>query len=901
MAKEGVTLDTVTITIESDASKSTAGLDKLAASLTNLKSAISGGFANINKLANGLANLKTSSEGLSDVAKNLEPLSKIGEALKPLSDIKATGFNKIINSLDKIPVAMNNITPNAIENVARVSNELGAALSPLASKLESIGQGYSAISKLADKYGVSVTKVRDKSQSTVSVMTRLKNALSKLSTPFRKLKDSSSDFGKVASRHFDKVTSKIKQLGLSLIGTRTIFTMVRKAVSEYMQLDEELSKFTTNVWRALGAQLAPVIEYVMELFKQFVRVIYSFVYAITGIDLIARANEKAMAGWGKSAKDALGTLQKFDDLNVVEFPKSTGSDNKLIELDKIDLTPIQWLVDLIKELKDAIKNAFDTGEWLGVGKVVAKILNKTFEKINVNTLKNKLFKVVDDVNDYINGFIDNLDFQQIFEKLSDMFITLFSGFDRFIRHIPWKKIGKMIGTALSSTKIGDVIVSALDIVGSITKGFTDAFTNIPWDKVGKNLSDTIRRTLSKLDEIIKDIPWNKIGNAIKDFILNIDWVGIFNDILKILLSLITGLGETILGLLGIKLPEGDGDSTDFSEKLDEIKTKLEPFKEDVGYIFNDLTTVEIPKALDKGKDNWSKFTNDLKTIWDENGPIIEENVTNTMNNIGKKLKSLYENDFKPSFDNIGKDYDKLYNNHIQPFMTKLGNNAATWTKLFSMISGSTTESTGIIGKVISWLSDMFTSRFGVILDVVGWVIDAVTDLATTLVGFASGDWKTGLMGLYNIAADVLNPIIKLINSVINTINEVKLKLKQWGIETPGSILTPLKEIERYDVSTGKRGTSKGSKGYATGGYPEKGQYFYARENGIPEYVGSIGTQTAVANNTQIVEGIKQGVKEAINEADFEFTNVVNVGNETLYKAQKSYNKMQNNKYGTINV
>ena len=93
----------------------------------------------------------------------------------------------------------------------------------------------------------------------------------------------------------------------------------------------------------------------------------------------------------------------------------------------------------------------------------------------------------------------------------------------------------------------------------------------------------------------------------------------------------------------------------------------------------------------------------------------------------------------------------------------------------------------------------------------------------------------------------------------------------------------------------------GFRGYATGGYPEKGQYFYARENGIPEMVGSIGSQTAVANNMQIVQGIKQGVKEAIQEADFNFTNVVNVWNETLYKKQQAYNKLQNNKYGTINV
>ena len=55
-------------------------------------------------------------------------------------------------------------------------------------------------------------------------------------------------------------------------------------------------------------------------------------------------------------------------------------------------------------------------------------------------------------------------------------------------------------------------------------------------------------------------------------------------------------------------------------------------------------------------------------------------------------------------------------------------------------------------------------------------------------------------------------------------------------------------------------------GYATGGMPESGEFFKAREDGIPELVGTIGHHTAVANNTQIIEGIKEGVLEAMQQA-----------------------------------
>ena len=55
-------------------------------------------------------------------------------------------------------------------------------------------------------------------------------------------------------------------------------------------------------------------------------------------------------------------------------------------------------------------------------------------------------------------------------------------------------------------------------------------------------------------------------------------------------------------------------------------------------------------------------------------------------------------------------------------------------------------------------------------------------------------------------------------------------------------------------------------GYASGGFPETGQMFIAREKG-PELVGKIGGRSAVVNNSQIVEGIKQAVLSAMLQAN----------------------------------
>ena len=63
--------------------------------------------------------------------------------------------------------------------------------------------------------------------------------------------------------------------------------------------------------------------------------------------------------------------------------------------------------------------------------------------------------------------------------------------------------------------------------------------------------------------------------------------------------------------------------------------------------------------------------------------------------------------------------------------------------------------------------------------------------------------------------------------------------------------------------------------YASGGFPEIGEMFIAREAG-PELVGSIGKKTAVANNDQIISGIESGVYRAMMAA-----NSTNGGTQTI--------------------
>lgn len=92
------------------------------------------------------------------------------------------------------------------------------------------------------------------------------------------------------------------------------------------------------------------------------------------------------------------------------------------------------------------------------------------------------------------------------------------------------------------------------------------------------------------------------------------------------------------------------------------------------------------------------------------------------------------------------------------------------------------------------------------------------------------------------------------SSALKAIEEVQDEIANLGTSLPSSYKTEL---------VGPHG--RAIPGFASGGFPTSGEIFMARENGMTEYVGSMGNRAAVANNDQIVSGIASGVAAANSE------------------------------------
>lgn len=126
------------------------------------------------------------------------------------------------------------------------------------------------------------------------------------------------------------------------------------------------------------------------------------------------------------------------------------------------------------------------------------------------------------------------------------------------------------------------------------------------------------------------------------------------------------------------------------------------------------------------------------------------------------------------------------------------------------------------------------------------------------VGSIKAAWS-GLSGWFD--ANVCQPMRSVVNWLVGAVEEAvnapiralngfRIDLPDWARQLTGwsSLGFSVSEVRLPR--------------FASGGFPEKGQLFVARESG-PEMVGQMGGRTAVANNDQIVDGIKQGVIDAM--------------------------------------
>lgn len=317
---------------------------------------------------------------------------------------------------------------------------------------------------------------------------------------------------KQVGQNLKNSVKSVKRFALSLIGIQSAYRGVTKAISAYMSYDSDLQESLQQTWAGLGSFLAPVLEYVVGLFKQLLAYINAIVKAFTGIDFVARANAKALE---KQAKAAQKVVAPFDEINNLAEEQKTN----LIELPGVD---IGSMGDLIEQIKQNVAE----GDWYGLGELIGNKITEALNKINWSAIQNKASNIGKGIAEFINGGINGTDWRVVGNTIAQGINTAISFFYELATTLDWSGVGNAIGTTIST-----------------------AIEKIDWAKFAQGLSAAIIGLINLISELIIAIDWGTVGESIAIALSNVDWSGVARAIAKGIGAVIGGIGALIAGAI----------------------------------------------------------------------------------------------------------------------------------------------------------------------------------------------------------------------------------------------------------------------------------------------------------------------------------------------------------------
>lgn len=297
----------------------------------------------------------------------------------------------------------------------------------------------------------------------------------------------------------------------------------------------------------------------------------------------------------------------------------------------------------------------------------------------------------------------------------------------------------------------------------------------------------------------------------------------------------------------------------------------------IAYVF--ATNEEVRKSF---SDLIGTLGNGLLPILSElaNGVIsaLSEALTSLWNNVLVPLGNLIGDVLSPLLLIISDALSLLFEEIVIPLADALGTVLLTALESVVDVFGFLTEKitpvietlqflwNGVLLPIANYLWTGFKPVFEKVFKTIGEVIEnlglALSGLINFVTGVFTGDWEKAWNGVKDIFKGIFNGLISIVEFAINNIIDGLNKF----ISGFNGIVTKIGDVIGIDIEIPVIHNISLPR-FEHGGYPETGQLFLARENGLNEMVGRIGNRSAVANNDQIVQAITAGVANGINSEE----------------------------------
>lgn len=464
------------------------------------------------------------------------------------------------------------------------------------------------------------------------------------------------------------------------------------------------------------------------------------------------------------------------------------------------------------------------------------------------------------------------------QNLPDTISKWFDNLWQPIRDYDWAGLGYDIGQWL-----GDAVKSAIEFV-TVTipewlKGVGEAVGTF-FDEKLPEIIDNILKWFDELPEKLYNAVKNgwqwfvDIGTAIIDGIKE-GWDTIWNAITEFVDGFVQGFKDalginspsTVFAAIGVDIVLGllqglrdkwDDITTFIGEKLDALKTKFSETWDNI---------------KSKASETWDNIKSDASEKWEG----IKTNLSTTWDNVKTKASE--------TFTSIKTKISEKWNETKTDTSTKWSEIKAKLSTKWSEIKTNASEKFGEVKTSISnkwdesktdasnkW-SDIKSNLSITWNNIKSDAVDTFTLLSSSL----SQIWS----GIQSMISGIIGGIISSVQSMMSAVSNAVAQAQSMlsgAVSAASDALDTVKDTVKNIGSTvknaitnvTKKSTSKTKSGLggmtlrASGGFPDVGEVFIAREAGA-EMVGSIGRRTAVANNDQIVAGIANGVAEANNE------------------------------------
>lgn len=590
--------------------------------------------------------------------------------------------------------------------------------------------------------------------------------------------------------------------------------------------------------------IAPILDFLIQKVSAAVSAIGMLIALLTGQGTFIRAKRVqqdyagslggAAAGADKAAK-ANERLKKsllgFDEINKLDDHSDTdtgsggggGGGGGGIG-DMFEEVPIS---QNLKDIAQLLKDAWEKADFTEIGVMLGRKLNEALESIPWEKIKETTRKIAKSIATFLNGFIEATDWHLVGATIAEGFNTAMIFVGTFVENFHWKSLGQAIADGING------IASTVD-----------------WSYAAQTLSNGAKGILDTLITAIQNINWWSVGESVRTALTNIDWAGIVRGLFELIGSFLGGIAAFLGGLIGDAF---SGIGPYFEEKIQEcggnivqgIWLGIQDAIEGIGtWIYENIL-----KPFIEGFKSAFGIASPSTVMAEQGGYIIAGLFQGILENIGavitwftdlpNKVREALGNakewlveKGKSAIEGIKNGYEAVKESNFLSNVRKLGSQAF---EAVGNIAGSVWQKGS---DIISGLRNGYESNKGTLQSAV-----------SNIPGLIS----SGIGDLWNLGRSI-------IGSFANGFASVHIPMPHIGWDW-------------NQISLGKFSFSVPSfnlQWYAKGGFPGMGEMFIARENG-PELVGRMGNRNAVANNSQIVEGIKGGVKEAVIEAMMLFT------------------------------